>query len=184
MDQLVDKELTGHWNSCSQQLNVQVSSSGNGISQGLVLWLVLFNNFVRDTDSGIECTLSDTKLCSLTDTLEGGDAIQRDLDRLERWQFTKHNTQWSDGHAEVCTLPVFTVYEKAANEIELSNTVNYITLGLQRHLRFCKPTVFSFIKNSYMKQAENQIIFVILIKSVLNKLSKDTKRDNFYWCLL
>ncbi|XP_051625182.1 uncharacterized protein LOC127461412 [Manacus candei] len=52
-------------------------------------------------DSGTGCTLShysksvnDTKTCGAVEMLEGRDAIQRDLDRLERWacaNFTKFN---------------------------------------------------------------------------------------------
>jgi len=49
----------------------------------------LFKIFVSNMASGTECTFSnfanDTKLHGAANTLEGSDAIQRDLDSLERW---------------------------------------------------------------------------------------------------
>lgn len=108
--------------SCSQRfvINSFISRQRlviSAVHQGSIMGLELFNIFINNIDSGIEYVLStfadDTKLRGAVNMVEGRDAIQSDLYRLEKWahanqmRFNKSKCKvlaalWL-GQSQVCT---------------------------------------------------------------------------------
>jgi len=75
--------------SCYSSASVKHCPVMSGVPQRSVLGPAVFSTFVGSMDSVIERTVSkfanNIKLSGAVNTLEERDAIQRDLDRLQRW---------------------------------------------------------------------------------------------------
>ncbi|PKU49336.1 hypothetical protein llap_375 [Limosa lapponica baueri] len=109
----MDEELA--WMATSKELvNSSVSNwkpETSGVPQGSILRPILFNVLIKDIESGIKCTLNhfvdDTKLSGAVERPVGRDAIQKDLERLEKIMSTKQESkeksQDQDSHSSFVT---------------------------------------------------------------------------------
>ncbi|TRZ24912.1 hypothetical protein HGM15179_002133 [Zosterops borbonicus] len=72
----------------AELFDIQMEISDQWCHQASKLGSVVFNTFINGIDSGVECSLRKfvdyTKLSGVVDSPEGQDAIQRELNKIEK----------------------------------------------------------------------------------------------------
>ena len=123
----MDKELVGRpqTEDCGEWHYVQVEAIDEQCHTGICLWTDALQR-LNDIDDGLECTFSkfadDNKLSGAVDTVEGRDAIQRDLNRLERWaqvNLMRYNIAKCKSFALEVMLDMHTDWEKSSLGVAL-----------------------------------------------------------------
>ena len=110
---------------------------------------MFFNAFIKDLGAGINCTLSifsnETKLGEAVDSFVGREALQRSLDRLERWAIT-NNVKFNKSKCKILCLgwcgPGYT-YKLGHGRLESSPMKRHLKVWVDGKLNMSQQCVLA-----------------------------------------
>lgn len=156
----------------SQRVVVNSSASrwrpdAKGIARVSVWELVLFNIFINYIDSVIECTLGkfadDTNLSGEVDRIKGRDAIEKDLDTLEKW--AHENLMFNKAKCKVLHLEQgYPSYEHRLEELLKSRPMEDLGVLMGKKLNMSQIFFFfllCLLKCTFLRTIFKYISFLV-----------------------